>query len=291
MCEDHRPTRNIQRFDYKRYNSEGIKVPKVVFSEMASPLVDNEEKLRRKIDRHIRENDIDLLFDVSDLEEAISGMRSLVNSFEDVHVSLSRELGSDQYVESYPDYDKHITVITDWIREAKIAIKQKKSAAADASASQAQQARIKLVTEEKYLREKIVQDLRTYREEDSQFVSDLTDNIAAVGELQNHYTRLFLKIEELGGGFEKMFGDNYIIQNELMNESIRGMRKKIQDIKLTEHELNMKAQLYLEEEKTSKEIKSKINACNTLYQNVIDFEERKCFHQLFFLWKIRQNEC
>ena len=270
MCEDHRPTRNIQRFDYKRYNSEGIKVPKIVFSEMASPLVDNEEKLRRKIYRHIRENDMDLLFDVSDLEEAISGMRSLVNSFEDVHVSLRRELGSDQYDESYPDYDKQITNITDWIRNAKIAIKEKKTAAANAGDCQIQQARIKLVTEEKYLREKIVQDLRTFREENSQFVSDLTDNIGAVAELQKQYTNLFLRIDEFGGGLDKLFGDNYKIQSELMHESIRDMRKRIQDVKIAEHDSNLKEKAELDREKMLRERSSKINTCNTLYQNVID---------------------
>ena len=76
MSDDRKSSlREVARFDYKVFNDEGVKVPLSVpkVSNMDQPKVSNldqfsesEEKLKFKIKRHINENEIDLLFDVSD---------------------------------------------------------------------------------------------------------------------------------------------------------------------------------------------------------------------------------
>ena len=234
-----RISRPLIRFDYGTYHREGIKVPKLGSQKftMAQQLIDNEKKLWRKIDRHIKENDIDLLFDVDDVAEAISDIHSLVNSFEDVHVSLQRELGDEQYTESYTDYDKQITTVTDWTTKAKMAIKEKKAAKANFHQVTMQQDQNKLFAEEKFLRDKIIRDLQTYRDENSFFVSDLTTNVSAVEDLQGQYTDLFFRIEGMGENFAKLFGERYQIHCGLMNDYIREMRKRIQDKKVEEQNI------------------------------------------------------
>ena len=65
--------RQVDRIDYSVYHSKGSKVPlktPPVLTEV--PIMeqekDLEEKLRLKIKRFIDENDIDLLFDISDID-------------------------------------------------------------------------------------------------------------------------------------------------------------------------------------------------------------------------------
>ena len=152
MSEDHDTSlRKPSRFDYKIRKVKGDKVPLTVpkVSVMDQNL-ESEEKLRVKIKRYLIENDIDLLFDVRDIEDAISEIRSLANSFEDVHVALRREL-NDQYAVRFADYDQQINNITDWIKKAKLAIKEKKQASFAAHRDPVAQAKTRLDTEEKHL--------------------------------------------------------------------------------------------------------------------------------------------
>ena len=158
-----------------------------------------------KIKRHINENEVDLLFDVSDIEDAISDIRSLTNSFEDVHVALRREL-KDQYKEKYPDYDKQIEDIAKWVKEAKKAIKEKKQASFVSHRDPVAQAKTRLKTEEKHLRAKIECEITTFNEENSFFISDIERNLLSIDELSKDYTNLFIQIEEMGEDFLKEFG-------------------------------------------------------------------------------------
>ena len=164
--------RKLSRSDYKVYNDEGIKVPLTIskVSVMDQNLA-SEEKLRLKIKRYFNENDIDLLFDISDIEDAISDIRSLANCFEDVHVALRREL-NDQYAVRFVDYDQQINAITDWIKKAKLAIKEKKQASFAAHRDLVAQAKTWLVTKEKHLYAKINREILTFEDEDSFFISE-----------------------------------------------------------------------------------------------------------------------
>ena len=66
---------------------------------------DKAEALRLKIKRCMAENDVDDLYDITEIEDDIKEVRSLMDSYEDVHVTLRREL-ADQYVVQFPDYDR-----------------------------------------------------------------------------------------------------------------------------------------------------------------------------------------
>ena len=209
MSEDRDTSlRKPSRFDYKIYNVKGDKVPLTVpkVSVMDQNL-ESEEKLRVKIKRYLIENDIDLLFDVSDIEDAISEIRSLANSFEDVHVALRREL-NDQYAVRFADYDQQINNITDWIKKAKLAIKEKKQASFAAHRDPVAQAKTRLVTEEKHLYAKIDREISTFEDEDSFFISDIErtsfllkscpDVIQICSSKLKSWVSIFLRILEIG---------------------------------------------------------------------------------------------
>ena len=48
----------------------------------------------------MKQNDIDILFDVVEIEEAVEEICSLIEKFEDVHVALRISLGDD-YATTY----------------------------------------------------------------------------------------------------------------------------------------------------------------------------------------------
>ena len=98
-------------------------------SEMEK-MVDTELKITRKLARFFNEYDISLLFDVSDVENGIAELKALTDEYEDVHSQLSRisrDAGDEVYKETYSEqYDEQMKAILDWIRSAKISIKEKK---------------------------------------------------------------------------------------------------------------------------------------------------------------------
>ena len=63
--------------------------------------IDEELKLIRKIDRFMVENELKVLFDVSDVKEAIEELKILIDSYDDLHVRLKRELGDEHYNASF----------------------------------------------------------------------------------------------------------------------------------------------------------------------------------------------
>ena len=55
-------------------------------------LIDEERKVCLKFSRLIVEYEFDLLFDVKDIEVAITECRKLLESYADIHLELQREL-------------------------------------------------------------------------------------------------------------------------------------------------------------------------------------------------------
>ena len=138
--------RNIERIDYKIYSETGKKVAKEKDLEkvtenfeklsksenyqklskmVASKLVDEEIKVCLKFDRFLKEYEFDLLFDVEDIEAAIIEVKTLIDTFEDIHVELKREL-DDKYEEAYPKFSEKLKPMIDWVKNAKIEKKRKK---------------------------------------------------------------------------------------------------------------------------------------------------------------------
>ena len=72
------------------------------------------------------EYELSLLYEMEDIEDGIKELFSIVKKYEELHIALKHELGSDSYAESYPDYEARIKSVTDWIRSAKFEIRNKK---------------------------------------------------------------------------------------------------------------------------------------------------------------------
>ena len=142
-----RSIRLKNRIDYKIYNETGKKIQREPNFEKMSELIDQELKLVKKIVRFRSEYNLDLLFDINEIEEAISEQRKLLEAYEELHIKLKRDLAED-YSNTYIDYDGHIKIMTDYIILAKKEIRNKKLVD-DSKITD------KLKTEEKCLRETI----------------------------------------------------------------------------------------------------------------------------------------
>ena len=126
-----KPQRNIARVDYKIYNKTGNKLLKEYRKGISTMTanIDTELKLVCKLDRFKSEYELSLLYEIEDIEDGIKELRSIVEKYEELHIALKNELGSDSYAESYPDYEAGIKSVTDWIRvpSSKLGIRKKKS--------------------------------------------------------------------------------------------------------------------------------------------------------------------
>ena len=131
-------SRITERFDYKVYSEKGRKIPKESrdlervrkgfesFAKMVSQeLIDSEEKLNFKFSRLIEEYELDLLFDISEIEAGISEIREAVDKYEDIQVELKRELG-ERYNETYPNISEKLKPMNEWVKKAKKEIKNRK---------------------------------------------------------------------------------------------------------------------------------------------------------------------
>ena len=153
--------------------------------------IDEELRLVCKINRLYKEYEFDLLCDIAEIQEGISKLRSLIESYESMHISLKKELGTE-YGDSYPDYDAQLALMTDWIISARIEIKKRKRQSVNNELEskkekeqldqdeQTRKIQEKLLVEEKYFRKKILEEVETLYEEDTQFISDIETNITSV---------------------------------------------------------------------------------------------------------------
>ena len=122
-----RPRRNIDRFDYKIYSKTGNKIVKGRSGILAmASSVDKELSVVCRLERFLIEYDLRLLYEVGDIEEGIKEVCDIVESYEELHLRLKRELGTLSYEETYPEYEDRIKCVTDWIRSAKSEIRTKK---------------------------------------------------------------------------------------------------------------------------------------------------------------------
>ena len=113
---------------------------------MASSVAE-EMKVVPRLERLLVEYDLSLLYEVIDIKEGIKEVREIVEKYEELHITLRQELGGHSYEESYPEYKDKIQCVTDWIRKAKSAIKEKK--------------------EEKFFAEKLVKEMELMEKEKS----------------------------------------------------------------------------------------------------------------------------
>ena len=176
--------------------------------------IEEELRLECRRKRFLEEYDLNLLYEVSDIDDGINELKTIVESYENIHISLKLELKED-YVATYPDYEQNVKVMTDWIKNARKEIRKKKkeihekleNEKAEETERLANKFKDKLRSEEKYFRGRIIQEVLNMYNESSLFVDQLEENVRLAQELKNGYLEIFVKIEELGDvEFPKEFG-------------------------------------------------------------------------------------
>ena len=89
-------------------------------------VIDDEMKIICKKNRFMKEYGLELLFDIEDIDVGIKELRTLIEKYESIHVALKREL-ANEYAETYKDYDKNISMMIEWLKNAKMEIRKKES--------------------------------------------------------------------------------------------------------------------------------------------------------------------
>ena len=150
---------------------------------------------------------------------------------------MKNELGSDSYAESYPDYEARIKSVTDWIRNAKFEIRNKKEEKSLLprlkSVEQTEREKTKVIAEEKYFRERIKSEIVNMYAEEGIFVEDLERNVCLAQELMKGLSDIFVRIEAYDSDLPKTFASIYEDQSYTINSFIQDTRKRIKEIKVT----------------------------------------------------------
>ena len=126
--------RSKKRIDYKKLHETGEKVfleiPSMSESHQGGSMTaEFESKVVCKIDRFLEESDLNLFYDVEEIQIAIEKCRNILQEYEDVHVELKNELGTENYIDRYTEYTKIRASMMTWIKNAKldISIRRKKN--------------------------------------------------------------------------------------------------------------------------------------------------------------------
>ena len=83
--------------------------------------IEHELKVSRKLERFVEENDLELFFDTEEVSHAIDVCRMILQEYEEVHVELIHELGTENYEQRFKiDYEKLRETMMSWIKSAKI---------------------------------------------------------------------------------------------------------------------------------------------------------------------------
>lgn len=142
---------------------------------------DEEQKIVRKINRFMTENELDLLFDAKDIKEAIDELKNLLDSYDELHIGLKRELGEELYNENYKNFDTVMKSMTDYILNAKKLIIDKKSSVSemeskiqlDRETHELTMTKNGLVAEEEFCRNRISKEIGHMKDQKSEFVEEL----------------------------------------------------------------------------------------------------------------------
>ena len=184
--------RKKERFDYAIFHSKGLKVPKQATGEhtveMADELIRREKGLREDL---VHTLDIYAIADavsVDDLNEGIEQITKLAKDFRSVHVDL-REVLEDSYQEKYPEYQKNLDALTDFIKESR----KRKRILQDMNVTALPDVGV-IVEEETFITHKIAQLDRSMRSlQLAVKIPELQNFISQMEILSKEYTDLFHK--------------------------------------------------------------------------------------------------
>ena len=250
-------------------------------------IVDSELKIVNKFKRFFDEYELDVLFDVEDVEVGIAELKELTNEYEDIHSQLSRasrDAGDDVYKDTYQEqYDKQMLEIVDWIRRAKKSIRTKKEALKDSSlqekTAEASKQKVQIRAEEKYLRGRINSEIKALYAANSQFVEDLEKGVIVAQKLEVELSQVFVKIETCGQDFCAEFGSNFDVMSDHIKTFVANSRERIKGIKSQDQQKEKERISSSEREKTDRLRREKVVKCKIVFDNIEErFEclESKC---------------
>ena len=113
------------RLDYKKYHVKGEKVLKKGENLKMDKLKIEESKLFNDLKHTLEIYNLDEMDSGVEINEAQSEINDLSKKFRHVHCELQNKLSN--YDETYPDYDKTINSVTEYIKKARkrvVALKQ-----------------------------------------------------------------------------------------------------------------------------------------------------------------------
>ena len=268
-----RSLRSTKKFDYKVFSETGEKVFKETRKglQKMGTLIDDELKITCKFKRFMSENSMELLYDISDIESAIQDLRNLLESYEEIHIRLKRELG-DEYDKTFPNFEQDVENMSYWIRTAKLEIKRRKQERSDKE-------KVNLRAEVKIFSTRITRELDNIDEEGSNFMEDLERYAKVVQGLIDGYSNIFVRVEQQGSDFSEELQGDYEEQCSKLSSYIVQIRKKIQNIRLENIEIEKERKLSLEKQSFEQKKTEKVNLCMHIFENISDRLtniEKKC---------------
>ena len=120
-----------------------------------------------KITRFLNDYEIDLLFDIKEIEEGVTEARNLCEMYEEIHVKLKRtflgiEHGNEEYLRAYGNFEEKVKSILDWSKAARGELKKLK----DAELAEAKKAKEDEVAEAKRLKDAELAEAKQLRAEE-----------------------------------------------------------------------------------------------------------------------------
>ena len=298
--------RDKPRIDYKELNVTGKRVLKEIrdlerlsasfenLATMASKqrqdLVDDEKKLVRKIRRCLDEyDDLSLMFDIEDVEKAITEFKEAIEAFDEIHIELEREL-ENEYSETYKDFSV-LQLAKTWIHAARIDIKSRKIEKLRTEHEEAENSKLlsqqekdqfamkeidRLKTAEKHMRVRLDADLAQMRQVNSEFVDDLQQNIGTIRGFIEEYSNLFVQIENTFPPSEfTPYSHLYEKHMQIMNDLMVQMMEKVKHIRSEDSQAKISSE-------TAKRLREHV-LCDEKHERDerVHFEKIRAFDAIF----------
>ena len=118
--------RKTTRFDYSVFQSTGEKIPKISETEKMDEFRVKELKIRNDVAYTLDVYDLEDLETIDEVNEALNAMAGLSQEFRHVHVEL-KNLLDDKYPAEYPNAEKYLDSLSDFVKNARKRIRTLKS--------------------------------------------------------------------------------------------------------------------------------------------------------------------
>ena len=255
---------------------------------------DQEAKLSLKLNRLMTEYDLETFLTTGEVEDAILDFKSVLEAFENVHVTLKRNF--EEYSTTYSRISDTMAPFNEWILNARRRSRDLRRSELDEQSAKVQQVvsqmavlsqsqsdtqtrwevekrerKVKLRNSWKRLAARVKSDLRGIELLNSDYPSDLNRDIA-------HIRQLLRELNELDQELETVFGDDYNQEfadveacRSLLNDAIRQLMQKSQQCQADEKRIRAAVERAKEEEarvERERVNREKINVFSKIFENI-----------------------